>query len=606
MQSSSEVIESNFLYTILDKVREAVTSCTATDDPHTGSDATFRLMSAWVAECLEKHEICRKTQPESTPLPTRVLDVGPPDGSQQPFLYQPDRQERGHYIALSHCWGKHELLRTLKDTLLKHKREIPMSAMGKTFADSVIVTRKLHVRYLWIDSLCIIQDDPNDWEKEAICMCDVYQNALLTIAAAHATDGTVGLFVSRDPLATRPCELPIQHHGISDGEHRPIFACVDKMSYTWAMRVKTTPLHRRAWVFQEQLLSNRTLSFENDSVTWRCQSMRFYEKNPLSQELYVFITERKEKQSSWKGDPRDADAHIAELQSRWITSPISSSNQSLPISVASNRTKTEWDSLVLAWARIVEEFTERQLTYISDRLAAIRGVSDALSRSVKYNCIAGIWPVSLYKGLLWCTWQPRRRTGLAPTWSWASVDGEIRWPGLWSHHTQRLATILDVKESGTGSRSSGSITLEADVRPGVVGVRDADGSRRIFLAWRSSAYDKAPSWDLDEETEGSAAVTPDVDKLGTPVSTDVELPPPHTPVWFAVIAHGTLHGQNRDRSFIYTLLLQDTGLNSGEFQRIGFASWEEENWKEPLSRSSEAQNVGKHLPMPKKVKVTIV
>jgi hypothetical protein len=73
MQSSLEVIESNFLYTILDRVQEAVKSCTATDDPHTGSDATFRLISAWVAECLENHEICRKTQPESTPLPTRVL-----------------------------------------------------------------------------------------------------------------------------------------------------------------------------------------------------------------------------------------------------------------------------------------------------------------------------------------------------------------------------------------------------------------------------------------------------------------------------------------------------------------------------------------------------
>ena len=139
----------------------------------------------------------------------------------------------------------------------------------------------------------------------------------------------------------------------------------------------------------------------------------------------------------------------------------------------------------------------------------------------------------------------------------------------------------------------------------MVGVRDADGSRCTFPARRSSAYDKAPNWDLDEEPKGSAAVTPDVNKLGTPVSTDVELPQPHAPVWFAVIAQGTLHGQNRDRSFIYTLLLQGTGLNLGEFQRIGSASWEEENWKEPLSRSSEAQNVGKHLPMPKKVKVTI-
>ncbi|KAF2194114.1 HET-domain-containing protein [Zopfia rhizophila CBS 207.26] len=589
------------------KIAQAIRSCGETEDSNTGSDVTFQLVAAWVTECLENHEKCHKAQSGANPLPTRVIDVGLADGSQQPFLYEPGKQEHGRYIALSHCWGKHELLRTKMENLVEHKKEIPLSSMPKTFADTVMVTRRLNVRYLWIDSVCIIQDDPKDWEKEAARMCGVYQNALLTIAATHAKDGAVGLFSARDGLATRPCQLPIGNQRATDGETGPVFICIDKMSYTWVMRVRPTPLHGRAWVLQEQLLSSRILSYENDSVSWRCQSMRFYEKLPLCQPLDTFIRETRSKQGSWKGDPRDTDAHVAQLQRRWITSPMAIGGQNLPLSFAANERKPEWDKLIFAWAGIVEDFTGRGLTYSSDRLVAIRGVSDAVSQYTNFKCIAGIWAVSLYKGLLWCTRGPQQRTGIAPTWSWASVDGGIHWPGLWSHHTDRLATILDVQESGTPAHSSGSIALEADIRPGIVGVRDSDKSRRVFLALCSPAYQSTPSWRFhSEEGESFTAVTPDVDKLGSPVSTDIELPMPQTVVWFAVIAISQLHGQTHDTQFIHTLLLQETGGGTGEFQRIGLVSWKNGDWKEPVKLSSEFREIGKVLPNPKRANIRIM
>ncbi|KAF2813665.1 HET-domain-containing protein [Mytilinidion resinicola] len=587
-------------------VAEALSSSVEAENSSTGSDTTFKLVDAWITECLQNHDRCQKTQSGKSPLPTRVVDVGPPDGSQQPFLYEPSKPQYGRYIALSHCWGKHKLLRTGTGNLAQHKVKIPISSMSKTFADAVSVTRKLHIRYIWIDSICIIQDDPEDWGREAALMHGVYQNAIITIAATHAQDGAAGLFAARDGFAVRPCELPLAH-GLADERAGATFVCLDKMSHTWVMSVLATPLHSRAWVLQEQLLSNRLLSYESDSVSWRCQTMRFYEKLPLCEPLETFINKRRSQQTAWKGDPRDIDAQVAALQRRWITSPTTDKGDEMPLLYAANESKPEWDELVLAWSRIVEDFTERGLTCSSDRLVAIRGVSDAVSQNSNLKCLAGIWSISMYKGLLWCTSGVQRRTGVAPTWSWASVDGEIQWPGLWSHHTDRLATIVDVEESGTAARYSGAITLEVDMKPGMVGLRDSDKSRRVFLALCPSLCETTSSWRFDSEEEKSfVAVTSDLEALGTPVSRDIELPMPGTVVWFAVIAIGHLHGQTYDTQFIHTLLLQEKGENTGEFHRVGFVSWKNESWDKPETLFDEFQTGGKVLPRSKRATIKIV
>jgi uncharacterized membrane protein len=115
------------------------------------------------------------------------LDVGPQDGSQLPRLVEAAKEGiQAPYAALSHMWGDYSqipLLRTIESKYEVMKSRIPMWELSKNFADAVVVTRKLGLRYVWIDSLCIIQDSQSDWKKEAAMMHDVYRYAEITIAA---------------------------------------------------------------------------------------------------------------------------------------------------------------------------------------------------------------------------------------------------------------------------------------------------------------------------------------------------------------------------------------------------------------------------------------
>ena len=93
------------------------------------------------------------------------------------------------YIALSHCWGKAPIVRTTKDTLSRRRQGIDTSLLPPAFQDAILIARRLEVRYLWIDSLCIIQDDELDWQTESAKMSTIYQNALLTISAGLSGHG---------------------------------------------------------------------------------------------------------------------------------------------------------------------------------------------------------------------------------------------------------------------------------------------------------------------------------------------------------------------------------------------------------------------------------
>ncbi|KAK3938227.1 heterokaryon incompatibility, partial [Diplogelasinospora grovesii] len=106
-------------------------------------------------------------------------------------------------VALSHCWCKHRLLTTRKENISEHCKEIQFASLPETFQDAVTVTRTLGVQYLWIDSLCIIQDDPDDWRRGSVQMGSIYRDAAITIAASGAKDGTEGCFMPR-PTPSAP------------------------------------------------------------------------------------------------------------------------------------------------------------------------------------------------------------------------------------------------------------------------------------------------------------------------------------------------------------------------------------------------------------------
>jgi hypothetical protein len=124
---------------------------------------------------------------------------------------------RGHYVALSHCWGtlgKHPL-RTTTDNLQEHISGISWSTLPKTFQDALKITRELGIDYIWIDSLCIVQDSEEDWRQESREMGLIYERARVTIAAAGAADSSPKCFILDRPSLI-PTELP--YHNASRRE----------------------------------------------------------------------------------------------------------------------------------------------------------------------------------------------------------------------------------------------------------------------------------------------------------------------------------------------------------------------------------------------------
>jgi len=155
-----------------------------------------KVITRWLTECDSEHERCHSITDRIAPvLPTRVLEVR---GPQSVRLYVTgEGQERGFYACLSHCWGGVVPIRTTSKTLHHFEtRGIPWDAFPKTFQDAVDMTRRLGLRYLWIDSLCILQDDIDDWRHEGSKMAEIYSGSYITLAATSAPRSDAGLYQS--------------------------------------------------------------------------------------------------------------------------------------------------------------------------------------------------------------------------------------------------------------------------------------------------------------------------------------------------------------------------------------------------------------------------
>jgi hypothetical protein len=102
------------------------------------------------------------------------------------------------YLTLSHCWGKDQIFRLLETNIDQLRKAIPTNRLPQTFQQAIALTKRMGHRYIWIDSLCIIQDSEDDWHYESSRMGDVYKNSFCNISATAAEDGRMGLFFERD------------------------------------------------------------------------------------------------------------------------------------------------------------------------------------------------------------------------------------------------------------------------------------------------------------------------------------------------------------------------------------------------------------------------
>jgi hypothetical protein len=384
----------------------------------------FPVLKSWVDECMSSHKLC-SSKPK--PLPSRLLYVGCSDDGDKLHLVQCGAQ-LDYYAALSHCWGSNKgILRTTTATLPDYLQFIDSNQLSKTFRDALHVTRRLGLEYLWIDSLCIIQDDEEDRQRESSKMAAVFSDAFITIAATASPDSSGGCLFPRAPAKHIKVDYPEPGEGNAKSSNSVTFA---QFSALESKSLYESPLYPRGWVLQEMVLSSRVIHFAQDQLFWHCRSR-------ITSEDGFF------------------DALLASTY--------------FDLSSTTSAHKSWW-----TW---IEDFSNRDLTKASDKFAALAGLTKSFQNTTGSEPVAGLWKGDLHFGLVWCAGEQATRSSAIgiPTWPWASINGPVR-PGCargspkWNGHTKwvrKEAEIEDITVNWSGEALTSGIlkgTISLSVR----------------------------------------------------------------------------------------------------------------------------------------------
>ena len=376
------------------------------------SEAAYDAAKALMNECMHDrtpHTKCQYSR--DTVLPTRVLDLGHND--QFVTLKVNDSEVHAKYLALSYCWGSPS-----KDAITLRKNDIQdlvngvrINTLQQSIQDAILVTRKLGFRYLWVDALCIIQDDPKDKSQEISHMASIYKNASITIAAACSKAAILGFLsdhrqMQRDYLPDQKFTVanpgePIGHVYLTAGAYEPEHI-----------------LDTRGWALQEFMLSSRMLIFSEYEILWQCQETELRSVTGTGLE-YLQPLET----LPWTAFETGGETYFGHLDSEKL----------------------------MIWKEFVRQYTERKLTDPRDRLRAILGVTTELEMLWQDDNIHGHWRKWFIQLLAWYKLHPDRERAhilsRAPSWSWASLDGEVRYDKALTREYAKLAvfTVTRIK-----------------------------------------------------------------------------------------------------------------------------------------------------------------
>ncbi|TEY79731.1 hypothetical protein BOTCAL_0042g00310 [Botryotinia calthae] len=446
-----------------------------TDTNYLSEERWRKFCCSSIRMCQKTHEICNSAPISDKALrclPTRLIDVkkDPPK-----LILSSSAEPASSYAALSHCWGRAPILTLTTKNLEAFQQGLPISQLSKTFRDAVDVGKRLlrdfDVRYIWIDSLCIIQDSKSDWENEAPKMSQVFGNAFCCIAATSATDGSKGLFSPRNSMVDEVIRININRLRYPYLPSPVGITILNKDK--WLQIIREAPLNQRGWVLQERALTKRALQFFDGEIMWKCQQR-------MASETFSAIT-------SGLKIPGD---HLL-----------------FPQSLTANFNFREF------WNQLLQMYSKTILTYPDDILMAIAGVARQFGEYLPTNnkaYLAGMWSFELERQLGWRATAPGSKfdldrrgspsSNVAPSWSWASSTGRLildawktgsyeggdaskRWydwtPAEYKRHTitdlsrapPPQFTIIDVgttlsSEDPFGSVTSGFLRLRGQLKVG--------------------------------------------------------------------------------------------------------------------------------------------
>jgi len=454
------------------------------------------LWSHWMRLCSERHEECGSSSSNdpngrsSEFTPNRLIEVIPNEQSRalhwKLTTWERPVPQRPRYLTLSHCWGSSLHTCLTKANLSALAVASPATALPKTYQDAMSVTVSLGYRYLWIDSLCIVQDDADDWKAQSAEMGLVYQNTSCNIAAAWAKEGSQGCFNARDPAAM----IAPDSVSIDAGDERILsFDVVQR--WKWFGSVANAPLNLRGWVLQERYMSPRQLSFAREEVFWECRGLAASESHPDGLPAVLFL-------------PEGTDM------------PLSSKPQ---LEYADELT------LRRKWMELVEKYTTSKLSVYTDKLIAMAGLAgEARRRFGGDEYLAGMWRKDLHKQLAWYVEAypdpkegshaspSRANTYLAPSWCWSSVCGKIKTDTSYYdqpdafvvHLVEVLDTSVDARHpSGLYDFVSGSLAIRGIAMWAPIAKMDENLDEGAIRALADPIKSSAFSKGLDRELEFS-------------------------------------------------------------------------------------------------------
>ncbi|KIX04940.1 uncharacterized protein Z518_05811 [Rhinocladiella mackenziei CBS 650.93] len=394
---------------------EEVKSATTTSDPR-----VLDLIVYWLESCTSPlaHPLCNRQIQQPLSYPSRLIDVAPentPAGYWR-LVEVAMGHITGPYMTLSHRWGSGTVKlehRTQADML----RGMPLSVLPGTYQDAIRVARHLAVRYLWIDSMCIFQDERLDIQKEASRMAEVFGNALGNISALSGKHD--GLFCTRSPELVNSDSVLLNQDGL-----RLNRSYLMNDLQLWRGELLHMPLTTRGWVLQEEVLAPRTIYFGARQVLWDCAEFR-------ACETYPFLQRKMPLQQPAHFNQKHQFLHDEEIAP--ITSVLQVARASLHDRDHDHASELflpgQQQMLFDVWTRFVAHYSLRVLTFPVDKLLAIAGVSKLFGMVMRDRSVAGLWRLHLMEGLLWYI---RMNTSTsppaayrAPSWSWAASDGYV-------------------------------------------------------------------------------------------------------------------------------------------------------------------------------------
>jgi len=378
---------------------------------------------AWILDELGTNERIFEQESSTGFIPTRLLDLGTDEADDIQLIETSTLSFNPKYVALSYCWGSPseaaQQLKTTSSTLQQHYQQLPSDGITKVIKDAVEVTRALSVRYLWIDALCIIQGDDQDWARESQLMGLVYSNSYVTICSLASANCLEG-FLDR----SSPIQVPFQSSirpgiaGVISLRRQPKldnynYRGPDYSSQDFDLLLSTW--FERAWTYQESELSRRKILFGRSRVHLSLMNM-----------------------------------NITEADAQRVNSPTSFHDDLRRLT-----TMGDYEVMYDSWLETAESYAHRQLSDQRDKLPAISGLVRLLAEAIKDDYVAGIWQNDLIRGLLWKTIYrvgsnqsehlqqcplPGSATYISPSWSWANHT-LLSWPSLTHKSLEDLGKV---------------------------------------------------------------------------------------------------------------------------------------------------------------------